>query len=107
VDIGARLVDQAGLTMREVVESIGRVTSIMAEITSASDEQSDGLAQINLAVTQMDQVTQENAALVEEAAAAAASLEEQAHRLSSLVGTFKLNEAVKAPPRRAATRLLA
>ncbi len=91
VDNGARLVDRAGATMQEVVASIDRVTGIMAEITSASDEQSDGLEQINLAVTQMDQVTQENAALVEQAAAAAASMQEQARRLSAVVDTFKLD----------------
>ncbi len=108
VDNGARLVDQAGLTMSEVVASIGRVTSIMGEITSASDEQSDGLEQISLAVTQMDQVTQENAALVEQAAAAAASMEEQARRLSSLVGTFQLgSDTPLAPPARRRMRLAA
>ena len=108
VDNGARLVDQAGATMSEVVASIDRVTTIMREITSASDEQSDGLEQINLAVTQMDQVTQENAALVEEAAAAAASMEEQARRLSSLVGTFDLGDTrLLAPPARRRVHLAA
>jgi methyl-accepting chemotaxis protein len=109
VDNGAKLVDEAGATMREVVESIERVTSIMAEITFASDDQRDGLEQINLAVTQMDQVTQENAAMVEEAAAAA-SMQEQAARLSTLVGVFNLGQGTAAsmpfrqprPPRLAA-----
>jgi methyl-accepting chemotaxis protein len=82
----------------------------MAEITFASDDQRDGLEQINLAVTQMDQVTQENAAMVEEAAAAAASMQEQAARLSTLVGVFNLGQGTAAsmpfrqprPPRLAA-----
>jgi methyl-accepting chemotaxis protein len=90
VDAGSRLVDQAGRTMDDVVTSIGRVADIMGDITSASDEQRDGIDQINTAVTQMDQVTQQNAALVEQAAAAAASMEEQAARLSTLVGVFTL-----------------
>ena len=106
VDTGARLVDQAGLTMRDVVDSIERVTTIMAEITSASDEQRDGLKQINLAVTQMDRVTQENAAMVEQAAAAAATLQDQAARLSGLVGVFKLR-ATAVPGRQPAPRLAA
>ena len=92
VDAGTRLVDQAGHTMGEVVTSIARVTSIMGHITSASDEQRDGLEQINLAVTQMDEVTQQNAALVEEAAAAAASMEDQAARLSHVVNIFRLDQ---------------
>jgi methyl-accepting chemotaxis protein len=90
VDNGTRLVDQAGKTMQEVVASINRVTRIMGDITSASDEQRDGIEQVNLAVTQMDQVTQQNAALVEQAAAAAAAMHDQAAQLSQVVGVFKL-----------------
>ncbi|MES2026488.1 MAG: methyl-accepting chemotaxis protein [Pseudomonadota bacterium] len=91
VSIGSRLVDDAGATMREVVESVKRVTDIMSEITAASQEQTDGIEQINQAVMQMDQVTQQNAALVEEAAAAAEALQDQAQNLSQVVGVFKLD----------------
>ncbi|MBC7455002.1 MAG: MCP four helix bundle domain-containing protein [Massilia sp.] len=90
VDIGSRLVDQAGKTMDDVVASIARVTGIMNAITTASDEQRDGIAQVNQAISQMDAVTQQNAALVEQAAAAAASMQEQSSRLSQVVGVFKL-----------------
>ena len=90
VDAGSALVSQAGMTMNEVVDSIQRVTDIMGEITSASAEQSSGIEQVNQAIGQMDQVTQQNAALVEEAAAAAASLQEQADALAGVVGVFKL-----------------
>ncbi|HEV7856241.1 MAG TPA: methyl-accepting chemotaxis protein [Herminiimonas sp.] len=91
VDAGSRLVNEAGVTMQEVVESVRRVTDIMSEITAASQEQTEGIEQINQAVMQMDQVTQQNAALVEEAAAAAESLQEQADKLSSVVSVFKLD----------------
>lgn len=90
VDIGTKLVDQAGATMNEIVTSVRRVTDIMGEIASASQEQSAGIVQINQAVNQMDEMTQQNASLVEEAAAAAASLEEQAKNLVQVVGVFKL-----------------
>jgi methyl-accepting chemotaxis protein-1 (serine sensor receptor) len=93
VDAGAKLVDQAGVTMTEVVDSIKRVTDIMSEITAASQEQSAGIEQVNQAISQMDQVTQQNAALVEEAAAAAASLQDQADNLSQVVSVFKLGAA--------------
>lgn len=93
VDAGSRLVDQAGITMNEVVESIKRVTDIMAEITAASQEQTAGIEQINRAIVEMDDVTQQNAALVEEAAAAAGSLQDQSGALSSLVSVFKLTSA--------------
>jgi len=89
VDAGSKLVADAGNTMDEVVKSVKRVTDIMAEITAASVEQSSGIDQVNQAVTQMDQVTQQNAALVEEAAAAAESMEEQAIGLSRTVGVFR------------------
>jgi methyl-accepting chemotaxis protein len=90
VGIGSKLVEQAGVTMREVVDSVKRVTDIVGEITLASQEQSVGIEQINLAVTQMDESTQQNAALVEQAAAAAQSLQEQAGRLSQTVSVFQL-----------------
>ena len=78
--------------MEEIVRSVARVTDIMGEIESASDEQSRGIEQISLAVTQMDQVTQQNASLVEEAAAAANALEEQASMLSDAVSVFRLGQ---------------
>ncbi|MDE2616610.1 MAG: hypothetical protein KGL73_06250, partial [Burkholderiales bacterium] len=87
---GTTLVDQAGATMNEVVASIRRVTDIMGEISAASAEQSQGVAQIGEAVTNLDQATQQNAALVEESTAAAMSLREQAQHLNQLVGTFRL-----------------
>jgi methyl-accepting chemotaxis protein len=90
VGAGTKLVDQAGATMREVVESIKRVTDIVAEITVASQEQSSGIEQVNQAVAQMDETTQQNAALVEEAAAAAESLQEQAGALRRSVATFRV-----------------
>jgi len=93
VDAGARLVDQAGVTMNEIVASVKRVTDIIAEISSASDEQTTGLEQINIAITQMDQVTQRNAALVEESAAAAESLQNQGAALARAVSVFKIDES--------------
>jgi methyl-accepting chemotaxis protein len=90
VDAGTRLVDQAGITMNEVVESIKRVTDIMAEISAASQEQTQGIEQVNIAITEMDNVTQQNAALVEEAAAAAGSLQDESSHLAGLVSVFKL-----------------
>jgi methyl-accepting chemotaxis protein len=90
VEGGSRLVAEAGQTMDEIVTSIRRVTDIMTEITAASVEQSAGIEQVNLTITQMDEVTQQNAALVEQAAAAAESLEEQAHNLSVSVSTFRM-----------------
>jgi len=91
VDQGTVLVDQAGVTMTEVVSSIKRVTDIMGEISAASTEQSQGVAQVGEAVGQMDQVTQQNAALVEESAAAAESLKNQAQQLVRAVAVFKLS----------------
>ncbi len=87
---GTRIVDQAGVAMHEVVDSIRRVSGVINEIANASHEQTTGIDQINVAVIQMDQVTQQNAALVEEAAAAAEALENQASNLSDLVHNFKL-----------------
>ncbi|KFI07427.1 chemotaxis protein [Massilia sp. BSC265] len=91
VDSGAKLVNHAGATMDEIVDSVRRVTDIMGEISSASVEQTSGIEQINMAISQMDQVTQQNASLVEEAAAAAESLQDQAGKLSELVSVFKLD----------------
>jgi len=90
VEQGTQLVDKAGITMTEVVGAIRRVTDIMGEISAASSEQSTGVSQVGEAVTQMDQVTQQNAALVEEMAAAASSLSHQAQALVGAVAVFKL-----------------
>ena len=90
VEHGTTLVDQAGVTMSEVVSSIKRVTDIMGEISAASNEQALGVAQVGEAVTQMDQTTQQNAALVEEMAAAATSLKSQAQELVQAVAFFKI-----------------
>jgi methyl-accepting chemotaxis protein len=91
VEIGSKLVGQAGETMENVVVSVRRVTDIMAEITSAGKEQSAGIEQVNEAIAQMDAVTQQNAALVEEATAASQSMQEQAAGLAQLVSVFKLS----------------
>jgi len=90
VAAGSKLVADAGNTMDQVVASVRRVTDIMQEISHASQEQSAGIEQINQAIIQMDQVTQQNAALVEEAAATSAALEQQAGTLAGVVSTFKL-----------------
>ena len=95
---GSQLVEQAGMTMSEVVDSIKRVTDIMGEITTASMEQSAGIEQVNEAMIQMDHVTQQNAALVEEAAAAAGALQEQAESLADVVSVFKLSEGYSHAP---------
>ena len=93
VDLGSELVDQAGLTMTEVVNSVKRVTNIISEITSASNEQSAGIDQINQSITEMDNVTQQNAALVEQATAAAQLLCDQTASLVKMVSVFKLDVA--------------
>ena len=90
VGIGTKLVDEAGATMTEIVDSVSKVTSIMAEIQSASNEQTLGISQINEAVRQMDTSTQQNAALVEQAAAAAGSMQSQASQLADAVSVFRL-----------------
>jgi methyl-accepting chemotaxis protein len=97
VEEGSRLVADAGATMHEIVDSIGRVTSIMSGIALASQEQSAGIEQVNVAITQMDQVTQQNAALVEEAAAASEALREQSRALSELVSTFRFEDSAARP----------
>ncbi|MBC3919519.1 Tar ligand binding domain-containing protein [Undibacterium sp. CY18W] len=91
VEIGSRLVDDAGKTMDEIVVSIKNVADIMAEITSASAEQRDGINQVSQAITKMDEATQQNAALVEQAAAAASSMRDQASNLNHAVSIFKLD----------------
>ncbi|WP_036306843.1 methyl-accepting chemotaxis protein, partial [Methyloglobulus morosus] len=103
VEDGSKLVSEAGKTMDEIVNSVKRVTDIMGDIAAASAEQSSGIDQVNKAVTQMDEVTQQNAALVEEAAAAAESLEEQAQTLADTVAQFRLDSDSRSPaPRRVA-----
>jgi len=91
VESGSKLVADAGHTMQEIVGSVQRVTDIIGEITAAASEQSDGISQVNTSVVQLDQMTQQNAALVEESAAAAESLKDQAAKLAKAVGTFKLD----------------
>ena len=93
VEAGSRLVDSAGATMQDIVVSVQRVADLMGEIASASQEQSQGIAQVNATVTQMDDATQQNAALVEEAAAAAQSLQDQAGKLAQVVSVFTLDES--------------
>ena len=95
VNTGSVLVDQAGATMEEIVASIRRVTDIMGDIANASHEQSAGIEQVNQAISQMDQVTQQNAALVEEAAAAASSLQDRAVELVDVVAVFRLRGEAK------------
>ncbi len=91
VEQGSRLVDQAGSTMESVVGSVRQVADIVGEIDAANAEQSAGLEQINLAITEMDRVTQQNAVLVEQAAAAASAMSDQAAHLEGLVEHFKLS----------------
>jgi methyl-accepting chemotaxis protein len=90
IGAGSALVAEAGTTMEQVVSSVSRVTTIMSAITDASSEQSTGIGHVNMAITEMDSVTQQNAALVEQAAAAAGSMQEQAATLAALVARFKL-----------------
>ncbi|KAB0583176.1 HAMP domain-containing protein [Ideonella dechloratans] len=89
---GAERVGRTGEVMQEIVGSVRRVSDLIGEIASAATEQRDGIGQVNQAVSQLDQVTQQNAALVEQSAAAASSLKEQAHRLAEAVGTFRIGE---------------
>ena len=110
---GAKLVDEAGKTIEEVVTAVKRVTDIMSEISAASHEQSTGIEQVNQTITQLDDATQQNAALVEQAAAAAESLQEQSQSLTAMVKSFLLQEShsggrnvrhIKAPAARAASK---
>ena len=109
VDAGARLVDAAGTTMDEIVTSVKRVTGIMAEISLASAEQSNGIEQVNAAIGRMDEATRQNAALVEQASAAAASLQDEAATLAQVVSVFKMAQpgqrTVASPPQRPALAL--
>jgi len=98
---GSALVNQAGATMGDIVASVQRVTDIMAEISAASQEQSSGIEQVNQTIVQMDETTQQNAALVEEASAAARAMEEQAHALTASVAVFKLQASASTPVRKA------
>jgi methyl-accepting chemotaxis protein len=100
IDTGAKLVNEAGATMLEIVDSVKRVTDIMGEISIASEEQTSGIEQVNVAIGMMDTVTQQNAALVEQAAAAADALETQAGNLARVVSVFKLDDGEPAglPP---------
>jgi methyl-accepting chemotaxis protein len=104
VQHGSALVGQAGATMKEIVESVSRVTDIMAEITAASQEQTAGIEQVNEAVVQMDQATQQNAALVEQASAAAQSLQQEAATLARIVGAFRIAGGIAAQAKEAAPR---
>ncbi|ELY2795649.1 methyl-accepting chemotaxis protein [Cronobacter dublinensis] len=99
VDVGSTLVESAGETMGEIVSAVTRVTDIMGEIASASDEQSRGIDQVGLAVSEMDRVTQQNASLVEQSAAAASALEEQASRLTQSVAVFRITQDAREKPR--------
>jgi methyl-accepting chemotaxis protein len=96
VEAGARLVEQAGKTMDELVGSVKKVAEIMTEIAAASHEQSSGIEQINKAITQMDTVVQMNASLVEEATAAATSMASQANGLARAVAQFRIDEGASA-----------
>src|SRR5262245_21926287 len=95
VDAGSRQVNDAGRTMEEIVASVKKVTTLIAEITAASQEQAQGIEQVSETMTQLEKVTQQNAAMVEEASAAAGSLEEQSKALASAVAAFRLNEEHK------------
>ena len=97
VTSGSRQVQEAGATMAQVVDSIRQVNTVVAEISSASQEQSTGIAEVGTAITHMDQATQQNAALVEEATAAAQSLQQQAHSLADVVAGFKLPQSLVSP----------
>jgi methyl-accepting chemotaxis protein len=101
VETGSRLVGEAGSTMTEIVASVQRVTDIIGEISAAATEQSSGIGQVNSAVNELDRMTQQNAALVEESAAAAESLREQARRLAGVVSVFRLGDEPAAGPARA------
>jgi len=100
VDAGGALVDRAGATMKQIVASVQQVADIMNEITSASQEQSSGIEQVNTAIVEMDNATQQNAALVEQAAAAARSMQEQSERLVEAVSVFRMEESAAAVVRR-------
>jgi methyl-accepting chemotaxis protein len=91
VGLGSQQVGEAGLALQEIVTGVNRITDVMSEITAASHEQQSGIEQVNQAIIQMDQVTQQNAALVEQAAAASAAMQDQARNLANVVSMFKLD----------------
>jgi len=95
VNLGSELVNQAGVTMQEIVTNVTRVRDIIGEIASSSTEQADGVNQINAAIGNLDQMTQQNAALVEQSAAAATSMSEQAAQLSEVVSIFKVGPELR------------
>ena len=97
VDAGTQLVHNAGGTMQEIVDGVQRVSDMMGQIAAAAVEQSNGIGQVNSAVNHLDQMTQQNAALVEQSAAAAQSLQEQAQHLAQVLGSFRTDEAAQAP----------
>src|SRR5690349_16748512 len=109
VDAGARLADEAGKTMIEVVDSVSRVSKIIGEIAGATSEQSTGIAQVNQAVADLDKVTQQNASLVEESTAASESLRELAAEMTSAVSVFRLSDGIASalPAPKAAMKLSA
>jgi methyl-accepting chemotaxis protein len=97
VESGSRQVEQAGQTMGEIVSSVKRVTDLIGEITVSSTEQRDGISLVNQSVANLDQMTQQNAALVEESAAAAAALRDQAQRLAEVVAVFNVGSPTALP----------
>jgi len=98
VESGSKQVEQAGQTMGEIVSSVQRVTDLIGEITASSNEQRDGIGQVNQAVANLDQMTQQNAALVEESAAAASALHDQAQRLAQVVSVFNVGSFAALSP---------
>jgi len=104
VDAGAKLVDESGRTLEDIVNAVKKVTDIVAEIAAASREQSTGIEQVNKAVMQMDQTTQQNAALVEEASAASRAIVEQAHALNVMIARYDVGDTAARAPARPATR---
>ena len=99
VDAGSKLVDESGRTLEDIVSAVKKVTDIVAEIAAASREQSSGIEQVNKAVMQMDQTTQQNAALVEEASAASQAIVEQAQALNGMIARYKVDDADERRPR--------
>jgi methyl-accepting chemotaxis protein len=97
VSEGSELVDKAGAAMNRIVSAVDQVAAIINEITTASVEQSDGIQQVNVALAHMDEATQQNAALVDEAAAAAGSLEEQANLLKTAMSAFRMEDSASGP----------
>ena len=101
VDAGSKLVDESGRTLEEIVSAVKKVTDIVAEIAAASREQSSGIEQVNKAVMQMDQTTQQNAALVEEASAASQAIVEQAQALNGMIARYNVGDGAARATRRA------